>query len=178
MEGRGGWKRSIGQITSLVLTGIFQIDQVKLTFLGEAEIAIRLLYRTRAEQRCGHFDNPIGSHCQHDNVRTEVMVCSRVPLGGSRNHKPEHSHKDSIWIRWDLHPLQAIRTQSSTTNAQAGCTTVMLRALPDLHSTGHATIVATWLETDDTVLSTRDATSAQCLLCSLLLCKRPSLCIT
>ena len=37
----GGWKGSIEGITTLLLTRKFQIDWFKITFLGEAETAIR-----------------------------------------------------------------------------------------------------------------------------------------
>lgn len=37
----GGWEGSIEGITTLLLTRKFQIDWFKITFLGEAEIAIR-----------------------------------------------------------------------------------------------------------------------------------------
>lgn len=38
----GGRQGSIRQMTSLVLTGLFQIDWLNVTFLGEAETAVRL----------------------------------------------------------------------------------------------------------------------------------------
>ena len=38
----GGWKGFLEQITSLVLTRLFQIDWLKVTFLAEGETAVRL----------------------------------------------------------------------------------------------------------------------------------------
>lgn len=75
------------------------------------------------------------------DFKTEIVGCK----GNALRRSPEpQNHKSGHLYAWDLHPLWAIRTQSSDHSVfEPGCTRVILRAQRDFHSTGH--VLPLWL---------------------------------